>query len=47
MSPDMNPIKHLWDYLGRKVNARTPKCQNIQELGTAQSYSLEKSILKQ
>jgi hypothetical protein len=21
--------------LGRKVNARTPKCQNIQELGTA------------
>jgi hypothetical protein len=35
MSPDMNPIKHLWDYLGRKVTARTPKCQNIQELGTA------------
>jgi hypothetical protein len=28
-------LKHLWDYLGRKVNARTPKCQNIQELGTA------------
>jgi hypothetical protein len=23
MSPDMNLIKHLWDYLGRKVNART------------------------
>jgi hypothetical protein len=20
MSPDMNPIKQLWDYLGRKVN---------------------------
>jgi hypothetical protein len=35
MSPNMNPIKHLWDYLGQKVNARTPKCQNIQELGTA------------
>jgi transposase len=35
MSPDMNPIEHLWDYLGRKVNARTPKCQNIQELRTA------------
>ena len=35
MSSDMNPIKHLWDYLGRKVNARTTKCQNIQELGTA------------
>jgi hypothetical protein len=35
MSPDMNLIEHLSDYLGRKVNARTPKCQNIQELGTA------------
>jgi hypothetical protein len=34
-SPNFNSIKHLWDYLGRKVNARTPKCQNIQELGTA------------
>ena len=33
-SPNMNPIEHLWDYLGLKVNARTPKCQNIQELGT-------------
>ena len=35
ISPDMNPIRHLWDYLGRKVNARTPKYQNIHELGTA------------
>ena len=22
MSPDMNPIVHIWDYLGRKVRAR-------------------------
>ena len=35
MSPDMNPIEHVCDYLGRKVNACTPKRQNIQELGTA------------
>ena len=35
MTPDMNLTEQLWDYLGRKVNARTPKCQNIQELGTA------------
>ena len=27
MSPDMNPVEHLWNYLGRKVNARTRKCQ--------------------
>lgn len=35
MSPDMNPIEHVWDYLGRKLNARNPKCQNIQELRNA------------
>jgi hypothetical protein len=42
MSPDMNPIEHLWHYLRQKVNAHTPKCQNIQELGTAlvQEYLL-------
>ena len=22
VSPDMNPIEHTWDYLGRKVRAR-------------------------
>ena len=22
VSPDMNPFKHIWDYLGRKVRAR-------------------------
>jgi transposase len=26
VSPVLNPIEYLWDYLGRKVNARTPKC---------------------
>jgi len=34
MSRNMNPIEHSLDYLGRNVNARTSKCQNIQELGT-------------
>jgi hypothetical protein len=32
MSTDMNPIEHSWDYLGGKVNASTPKRENIQEL---------------
>jgi predicted esterase YcpF (UPF0227 family) len=32
MSPDMNPIEHLWDYLGRKVNARTQQLINFQHL---------------
>ena len=35
MLPDMNPIKHAWDFIGRKINQRNPKCQNIDELRTA------------
>jgi hypothetical protein len=26
MSPDMNPIEHVWDFIGRKINQRNPKC---------------------
>jgi transposase len=35
MSPDMNPIEHVWDFIGRKINQRNPKCQYIDELRTA------------
>ena len=35
MSPDMNPIEHVWDFIGRRINQRNPKCQNIDELRTA------------
>jgi transposase len=35
MSPDMNPIEYVWDFIGRKINQRNPKCQNIDELRTA------------
>jgi hypothetical protein len=35
MSPDMNPIEHVWDFIGKKINQRNPKCQNIDELRTA------------
>jgi hypothetical protein len=34
MSPDMNPIGHVLDFIGRKINQRNPKCQNIDELRT-------------
>jgi transposase len=27
MSPDMNPVEHLWNYVGRKVNVRTIEAQ--------------------
>ena len=35
MSPDMNPIEHVWDFIGRKINQRNRRCQNIDELRTA------------
>jgi hypothetical protein len=35
ISPDMNPIEHVWDSVGRKINQRNPKCQYIDELRTA------------
>jgi transposase len=35
MSPDMNPIEHLWDDIGRKINNRVPACQNLKELRDA------------
>jgi hypothetical protein len=31
----MNPIEHVWDFIGRKIYQRNPKCQNIDELRTA------------
>ena len=31
-SPDMNPIEHLWDYLGRQVTNRVPQPPNRQQL---------------
>jgi transposase len=35
MSPDMNPIEHVWDYIGQRLNHRNPQCQNLAELRTS------------
>ena len=34
VSPDMNPIEHIWDYLGRKVRARE-NVHNLMDLENA------------
>ena len=31
-SPDLDPIEHLWDYLGHEVQARDSSVRNLQEL---------------
>jgi len=35
MSPDMNPIEHLWDHFGRKIYNRVPASQNLYEFRDA------------
>jgi transposase len=35
MSPDLNPIEHIWDMLGRRIQARAPPVQNIRQLEAA------------
>jgi hypothetical protein len=28
----MNPMEHVWDFIGRKINQCNPICQNIRAL---------------
>ena len=30
MLPNMNPIKYVWDIIGRKLNERVPSCKNFE-----------------
>lgn len=32
MSPDLNPLEHVWDQIGRQIDEKEPPCQNLQEL---------------
>ncbi|GBO36068.1 hypothetical protein AVEN_187631-1 [Araneus ventricosus] len=34
-SPDLNPIEHIWDALGRAIATRNPLPRTIQEMKTA------------
>ena len=35
MSPDLNPIEHIWDMLGCRIHSREPPVQNIRQLEAA------------
>ena len=35
MIPDLNPIEHIWDMLGRRIQARELPVQNIRQLKAA------------
>jgi transposase len=35
MSPDLNPIEHIWDMLGHRLQAREPSVRNIRQLEAA------------
>ena len=35
MRPDLNPIEHIWDMLGRRIHAREPPVQSIRQLEAA------------
>jgi transposase len=35
MIPDLNPIEHIWNMLGCRIQAREPPVQNIRQLEAA------------
>ncbi|GFV56232.1 transposable element Tcb2 transposase [Trichonephila clavipes] len=44
-SPDMNPIEHVWDALGRRVAGRQPSPPNSPRTGKSSSRRLEQNTL--
>ncbi|CAG2211782.1 unnamed protein product [Mytilus edulis] len=46
-SPDLNPIEHIWDIIGRKVRKITPPVQNLAELDNALHHEWQQPIQQQ
>ena len=41
INPDLNPIAHIWDMLGRRILAREPPVQNMRQLEAALHRELQ------
>jgi hypothetical protein len=41
MNPDLSPIEHIWDMLGRRIHAREHPVQNIRQLEAALHRELQ------
>uniref|UniRef100_A0A3P8TVP2 Tc1-like transposase DDE domain-containing protein n=1 Tax=Amphiprion percula TaxID=161767 RepID=A0A3P8TVP2_AMPPE len=44
MSPDLNPIEHIWDQLKQRLDARTPPPHDLAELRVALVEELVRSM---
>ena len=44
MSPDLNPIEHVWDALQKAVNAHQPPVGTLQELDMALHQGLNQML---
>jgi transposase len=44
MSPDLNPIDHIWDMLGRRIQARGTSCAKHSSVGSSIASGMAATI---
>jgi hypothetical protein len=44
MSPDLNPIEHIWDMLGRRIQARGTSCAKHSSVGSSIASGMAAAI---
>lgn len=47
MSPDLNPLEHIWDILGRRVQTSDPHPQNLRQLEAALHHEWQQITMQQ